>query len=268
MAIDYIRTHFKEQPALDEIAAQVHLSPFHFQRLFTEWAGASPKKFLQYLSVEYAKSLLRTQQVSLFDAAHETGLSGTGRLHDLFVQIEGMTPGTYKNGGENLEIRYSYAETPFGEALTAATDKGLCYMAFADDKTLAFKELQHLFPRARYRAHSDVFQEAALGMFHDNGAELPQLKLHLKGTEFQIKVWEALLRIPAGQLSTYGKIAADLKRPKAARAVGSAVGDNPVAYLIPCHRVIQSTGQFGEYHWGSTRKMAMIAREAVRSQPD
>ncbi|MBU6341355.1 MAG: methylated-DNA--[protein]-cysteine S-methyltransferase [Bacteroidetes bacterium] len=262
-AIDYIRQNFKTQPSLEELAEQVHLSPFHFQRLFTEWAGTSPKKFLQYISVEYAKSLLKEKQATLFEAAFETGLSGTGRLHDLFVQIEGMTPGEFKNGGESLHIQYDYAETPFGPILVASTEKGVCYMAFADDPAVPMAEMRHLFPKANYVQQSDTHQRNALQIFDRDWGQLQQIKLHLKGTAFQIKVWETLLKIPVGQLSTYGNIAAQIEHPKASRAVGSAVGDNPVAFLIPCHRVIQSTGHFGQYHWGSTRKVAMIGWEAA-----
>lgn len=268
-AIEYIREHFKTQPSLEEIAEQIHLSPFHFQRLFTEWAGVSPKKFLQFISVQYAKQILSDKQATLFDAAFETGLSGTGRLHDLFVKIEGMTPGEFKNGGENLSINYSYAESPFGNILVASTAKGICYMAFADNEADAFQQLKQQFPNARYQQMVDMVQQNALYIFTHDWKQLSQIKLHLKGTEFQLKVWETLLKIPMGQLSTYGEIAAKIQTPKASRAVGTAVGDNPVAFLIPCHRVIQSSGSFGQYHWGSTRKTAMIGWEAakVEAQP-
>jgi len=268
-AIEYILEHFKTQPSLEEIAEQIHLSPFHFQRLFTEWAGVSPKKFLQFISVQHAKQILSDKQATLFDAAFETGLSGTGRLHDLFVKIEGMTPGEFKNGGENLSINYSYAESPFGNILVASTAKGICYMAFADNEADAFQQLKQQFPNARYQQMVDMVQQNALYIFTHDWKQLSQIKLHLKGTEFQLKVWETLLKIPMGQLSTYGEIAAKIQTPKASRAVGTAVGDNPVAFLIPCHRVIQSSGSFGQYHWGSTRKTAMIGWEAakVEAQP-
>ena len=264
-AIGYIKNNFKQQPDLDEIAEKINLSPFHFQRLFTEWAGVSPKKFLQYLSVEYAKGILKEKRSTLFDAAFETGLSGTGRLHDLFIKIEGMTPGEYKNGGEDLSINYSYAESPFGNILVASTAKGICYMAFADDEKSAFEEFQKCFPNAKYRQMMDMMQQNALYIFTHDWKKLDKVKLHLKGTNFQIKVWETLLKIPLGELSTYGDIASAIQNPKASRAVGSAVGDNPVAFLIPCHRVIQSAGIFGQYHWGSTRKTAMIGWEAART---
>jgi AraC family transcriptional regulator of adaptative response/methylated-DNA-[protein]-cysteine methyltransferase len=263
-AIAYISTHFKSQPGLDEVAEKIHLSPYHFQRLFTDWAGVSPKKFLQYVSVEHAKNILKEQKASLFDAAFETGLSGTGRLHDLFINIEGMTPGEYKNGGENLSINYSFAESPFGDMLVASTSKGICHMAFADDEKEALKALQKKFPNAHYKQMVDLIQQNALYIFTHDWKDLDKIKLHLKGTAFQIKVWETLLKIPMGQLSSYGNIARQLQTPKASQAVGSAVGSNPVAFLIPCHRVIQSTGVFGQYHWGSNRKTAMIGWEAAK----
>jgi len=263
-AINYIKLNFKEQPNLDEVAEKVNLSPFHFQRLFTDWAGISPKKFLQYLSLEYAKNILKERQATLFDTAFDTGLSGTGRLHDLFINLEGMTPAEYKNGGAALHINYSFAETPFGNVIVASTPKGICYMAFADDRDLAFMELQQQFPSAKYQQFADAMQQNALFIFRRDWSELAAIKLHLKGTAFQLKVWEALLKIPMGGLNTYGNIAQKIELPNASRAVGSAIGDNPVAFLIPCHRVIRSTGEFGQYHWGSTRKTAIIGWEAAR----
>lgn len=265
-AIDYIKTHFKEQPDLDAVAAKLHLSPFHFQRLFTDWAGVSPKKFLQYTSIQYAKNILKDNQATLFDAAYETGLSGTGRLHDLFIKIEGMTPGEFKNGGVNLFINYSYAETPFGNILVASTPKGICYMAFADDEQQALIDLQHHFPKAHFKQMLDIIQQNALYIFTHDWSKLHQIKLHLRGTDFQLKVWETLLKIPLGQLSTYGTIAEKIKNPNASRAVGTAIGSNPVAFLIPCHRVIQATGIFGGYMWGPTRKTAIIGWEAAKAQ--
>lgn len=263
-AIGYIHNNFKTQPSLEEIAKNMHLSSYHFQRLFTEWAGISPKKFLQYISVEHAKNLLKKNQSTLSEVAFDTGLSGTGRLHDLFINIEGMTPGEYKNGGENLCINYSYAESPFGNILVASTSRGICHMAFADNGKEALEKLQKKFPKAMYKQMVDLIQQNALYIFTHDWKRINTIKLHLKGTAFQIKVWETLLKIPMGQLSTYGEIAEHIKNPKASRAVGSAIGDNPVAFLIPCHRVIQSTGNFGQYHWGSNRKMAMIGWEAAK----
>jgi len=265
-AIDYIKEHFNEQPNLDDVAAKVNISPYHFQRLFTDWAGVSPKKFLQYISVEHAKEILKEKKASLADVAYETGLSGTGRLHDLFINIEGMTPGEFKNGGENLFINYSYAESPFGHLLVASTSKGICHMAFADDEKNAFSDLQKHFPNALFKQVVDLVQQNALYIFTQDWTKLKEIKLHLKGTGFQLKVWETLLKIPMGGLATYGDIAASIHKPTASRAVGTAIGDNPVAFLIPCHRVIKSTGSFGQYHWGSTRKTAIIGWEAARTQ--
>lgn len=264
-AISYIRLNFKTRPDLDEVAEKINLSPFHFQRLFIDWAGTSPKKFLQYLSLEHAKSVLKDQQATLFDTAYHTGLSGTGRLHDLFISLEGMTPAEYKNGGAALTISYSFAESPFGNIIVASTPKGICHMAFADDRQTAFDELQQQFPNAVYRQFADTMQQNALFIFRKDWSQLANIKLHLKGTAFQLKVWEALLKIPTGGLNTYLGIAQNINAPNASRAVGSAVGDNPVAFLIPCHRVIKSTGEFGQYHWGATRKSAIIGWEAARS---
>src|SRR6478736_2655570 len=214
-AIDYIKEHFNEQPNLDDVAEKVHLSPFHFQRLFTDWAGVSPKKFLQYITVERAKDILKAQQGSLSDAAYETGLSGTGRLHDLFITIEGMTPGEFKNGGESLIINCSFAESPFGNILVASTAKGICYMAFADDREKALKDLHSRFPNARFRPMVDLIQQNALYIFTHDWSKLDQIKLHLKGTDFQLKVWETLLKIPMGGLSTYRSIAEQIQQPTA-----------------------------------------------------
>lgn len=264
-AIEYIKTNFKDQPNLDEVAEQVHLSPFHFQRLFSEWAGTTPKKFLQYTSIEHAKKLLKDQQATLFDTAFETGLSGTGRLHDLFVNIEGMTPAEYKNGARNLFINYSFAESPFGNLIVASTPKGVCYMAFDDDEANALNDLKQKFRNATFQRKLDLMQQNALFIFQNDWNKLPEIKLHLKGTEFQLKVWETLLKIPMGKLSTYGSIAQKIGKTNASRAVGTATGSNPVAFLIPCHRVIQSSGNIGGYMWGNTRKTAIIGWESAKT---
>lgn len=263
-AITYIKENFKEQPSLGDIAESVHLSPYHFQRLFSDWAGVSPKKFMQYISVEYAKQLLKEQQATLFDTALETGLSGTGRLHDLFINIEGMTPGEFKNAGESLTINYSFAESPFGNLIVASTSKGVCHMAFIDDEMKALANLKNRFANATYQQVVDKLQQDALFIFQNDWSKLNQIKLHLNATPFQLKVWDALLKIPKGQLTTYGVIAKKIEAPKASRAVGTAIGNNPVAFLIPCHRVIQSTGNIGGYAWGNTRKTAMIGWEAAQ----
>lgn len=263
-AIAYIKTHFKQQPDLDAIARAVHLSPFHFQRLFSEWAGTTPKKFLQYISVQHAKALLREKQATLFETAVDTGLSGTGRLHDLFITIEGMTPAEYKNGGENLHIHYHFSLSPFGPLIVASTAKGICYLAFEDDAEKALIQLKQQFPHAHFRQQTDEMQQNALSVFQNNGNDPAGITLHLKGSSFQLKVWEALLKIPMGQLTTYGNIAKQTGNSKASRAVGTAIGSNPVAYLIPCHRVIQSSGIIGGYMWGSNRKTAIIGWESAQ----
>jgi len=263
-AIEYLRQNFKKQPALSEVAEQIHVSPFHFHKLFSEWAGVSPKKFLQFLTIDYAKSLLKEKGSTLFDAAFETGLSGTGRLHDLFTSIEGMTPGEFKNGGADLSINYSFAESPFGQILVASTPKGICHMSFVDDEQQSLKELMSAFPNASYKQVVDMMQQNALHIFNQDWKQPEKIKLHLKGTPFQLKVWETLLRIPVGGLSTYKSIAAGMDHPKAMRAVGTAIGQNPVAFIIPCHRVILSAGLVGNYHWGTTRKSAIIGWEASK----
>ncbi|MDA3615384.1 methylated-DNA--[protein]-cysteine S-methyltransferase [Polluticaenibacter yanchengensis] len=263
-AIDYIKQNFRDQPNIDAIAEKIHLSPSHFKRLFSDWAGTSPKKFLQYISVEHAKKILKEEQATLFDTAFETGLSSTSRLHDLFVNIEGMTPAEYKNGGKHLHINYSFAESPFGSLIVAATPKGVCYMAFEDDETKALEQLAARFPNAAFQQKLDLFQQNALFIFQNDWSRLSEIKLHLKGTGFQLKVWESLLKIPIGKLSTYGNIAAQIGNQNASRAVGTAIKSNPVAFLIPCHRVIQSTGGFGGYMWGATRKTAIIGWEGAK----
>ncbi|WP_027379780.1 bifunctional helix-turn-helix domain-containing protein/methylated-DNA--[protein]-cysteine S-methyltransferase [Chryseobacterium daeguense] len=263
-AIEYIRSNFKLQPNLDEVAEKVHLSPAHFQKMFSEWAGTSPKKFLQFISLEHAKNLLKEEKASLFDTAYETGLSSTSRLHDLFVKIEGMSPAEYKNGGKSLNINYSFSESPFGKVITASTEKGICYMAFENDKIKALGDLQLKFPNASFFEKKDEFQVNALSIFNKDWTKLNTIKLHLKGTDFQLKVWESLLTIPMGKLSTYGNLAEKIGHSKASRAVGTAIGSNPVAFLIPCHRVIQSSGNLGGYRWGSDRKQMIVGWESSR----
>ena len=263
-AIEYISENYKYQPSLDKISEHIHLSPFHFQRLFKEWAGVSPKRFLQYISIQHAKQILRETQATLFDTAFEVGLSGTSRLHDLFINIEGMTPAEYKNEGSYLTINYSFALSPFGEIIVASTPKGICHMSFAEDHQEAIKNLTSIFPKANYQNSADGIQKNAIRIFNLDWESLDKIKLHIKGSDFQLKVWQALLNIPMGQLSSYQNIANLIKSPKASRAVGNAVGQNPVAYLIPCHRIIQSTGALGDYHWGHIRKTSMIGWEAAK----
>lgn len=260
-AIEYIIVHSKTQPNLDEVAQHINLSPYHFQRIFTQWAGVSPKRFLQYISIEHAKSILRKPQTTLFDVADEVGLSGTGRLHDLFVSIEGMTPGEYKNGGECLFINYTFFDSLFGHVLVASTHKGICYLGFADDEETVLSELRSLFPHATYSKATDHFQQHAMLYLADKLSDSRNIKLHVKATDFQLKVWQALLKIPMGKLSSYGGIAQAIDNPRSGQAVGTAVGHNPVSILIPCHRVIRASGILGEYHWGAARKAAIIGWE-------
>jgi AraC family transcriptional regulator of adaptative response/methylated-DNA-[protein]-cysteine methyltransferase len=256
-AIAYFRKNFKSQPSLEEVAAHIHVSPFHFQRMFKEWAGVTPKQFLQYLSVEHAKSLIKHDGTNVLDTAFETGLSGGGRLYDLFIKVEGMTPGEY----------YSFADTPFGKVIVASTSKGICHMAFADDTPAeALDDLKLKFPNAKYSQLVDRIQQNALFIFSQDWSRLDEVKLHLKGTPFQIKVWETLLSVPPGKLITYASLAEKANFAPATRAVASAVARNPIAFLIPCHRVIRSSGEVGQYHWGSTRKSALIGWESAMNK--
>lgn len=264
-AIEYIQQNFNRQPGLDEIAEEVHVSPYHFHRLFTDWAGISPRKFLQYITAGYAKKILtENASATLFDVANETGLSSTSRLHDLFIKIDGMTPAEYKKGGQNLCIQYSFAETQFGTIIAASTKKGICHLAFTENKKSAIHELMARFPNAQYSEGEGPYKANVLDFFRCDWTQLQEIKLHLKGTDFQLKVWELLLKIPAGHLAAYGKIAEGIHHPNATRAVGTAIGQNPVAYLIPCHRVLRASGKMGGYRWGKTRKTAMIGWEAAR----
>jgi len=264
-AIEYLSANFKDQPDLESLAATVHVSPFHLQKMFTDWAGISPKKFVKYLTAEYAKSILQQGNATVADAAFEAGLSGPGRLHDLFVSIEAMTPGTFRSGGKGLNIRFSFAPSLFGAVLVASTGLGICHLSFADDDAAALHNLKQRFPMADFREEWDALQEQALALLH-GATPVNRLKLHLKGTPFQLKVWEALLRIPPGRLATYGQLAAAAGTEGAPRAAGTAIGCNPVAYLIPCHRVIRSSGITGEYAWGSIRKKAIIAWEGAKNE--
>ncbi|MFN7160297.1 MAG: methylated-DNA--[protein]-cysteine S-methyltransferase [Candidatus Gracilibacteria bacterium] len=261
-AIEYIKDHAHEQPSLESIAESVHMSPFHFQKIFTQWAGVSPKKFLKFLNISYAKKMLLED--NFLSIAHKTGLSSTGRLYDLFVTIEGMTPGEYKNGGAGLEISYCFEETPFGFVIIGSTSKGICHISYADSLPEGLEQIKQRFENAVYTHGKDELHEQVLRMLRHESVE--KIKLHLRGTPFQLKVWEALLHIPEGRLTTYGHIASAIGHQKAHRAVGTAVGQNPVAYLIPCHRVIQASGILGNYHWDPKRKTAMIAWEISRTK--
>ncbi|TCO78205.1 bifunctional transcriptional activator/DNA repair enzyme AdaA [Chromatocurvus halotolerans] len=269
-AIRYLQQHHQEQPSLSELAAAVHLSPAHFQRIFTAWAGVSPKKFLQYLTLEHARSLL-AENATVEEAASASGLSGTGRLHDLFITLDGMTPGEFRRGGATLQIRTAIHETHFGRVRIASTARGICSLSFVDydNESASLERLERRFPNAALTRGTDAHQQAALRCFGGTGRGLGPVQLHLQGSPFQLKVWESLLRIPSGRLATYAQIAGELGRPGAARAVGTAIGSNPVAVLIPCHRVIRSSGALGGYRWGLPRKAALIGWEsAQRASPE
>ncbi|HEY3475363.1 MAG TPA: methylated-DNA--[protein]-cysteine S-methyltransferase [Anaerolineales bacterium] len=261
-AILYLENHYKDQPELGEVAANIGLSEYHFQRLFTRWAGVSPKRFLQFLTKEGAKDLLDRSE-NLLDTTHQVGLSSLGRLHDLFVTVEAVTPGEYKSGGAGVTIRYGLHPTPFGKCLIAATDRGICHLSFVrSSEGDAIDSLVSEWKQARmiedYRATAPL-----IGPIFDlrYSNQRKPLSVHLRGTNFQLKVWEALLEIPAGEVTTYAGIASRIGKPGATRAVGTAVGHNPIAVLIPCHRVIRKVGEFGNYRYGILRKKALLARE-------
>jgi AraC family transcriptional regulator of adaptative response/methylated-DNA-[protein]-cysteine methyltransferase len=267
-AIHYLETNFQEQPDLDAVAAHLHLSPFHLQRLFTRWAGISPKRFLQFLTTEHAKQLLETAH-SVLDASYASGLSSPSRLHDLFVSVEAVTPGEFKNKGEGLEITYGRHATPFGDALLATTQRGICKLAFVGEEgwQVLLNELQAQWPEASLLEKAAATQPLIDQIFpSEAGNGQHSLHLLLRGTNFQIKVWEALLRIPAGGASTYEEVAQWIGQPTASRAVGNAIGANPIAYLIPCHRVIRKSGVIQNYRWGATRKKAMLGWESARRE--
>ena len=259
--------NYREQPTLAAMAAHANLSEFHFQRLFSRWAGVSPKKFVQYLTLEHAKQCLANAD-TILDASYASGLSGSSRLHDLFVRHESLTPGEYRKAGAGLLMRYDFVETPFGEAVVAATDRGVCGLAFTSgDRATALAELMQRWPRA------DVVRDAGFLAAYANQLQRQkrrskqgshELRVVLGGTAFQLQVWEALLRIPPGARVTYQQIADRIGSPKAVRAVANAIGRNPVAWLIPCHRVIRSSGALGGYHWGEARKAAMLGWESSR----
>jgi AraC family transcriptional regulator of adaptative response/methylated-DNA-[protein]-cysteine methyltransferase len=266
-AILYLENHYKEQPSLEEVAASIGLSEYHFQRLFTRWAGVSPKRFLQFLTKEGAKELLGRSE-NLLDTTHQVGLSSLGRLHDLFVTTEAVTPGEYKTRGEGLTIRYGIHLTPFGKCLIGLTERGICHLGFVSgSEGEAIDGLVQEWKEASMV--EDYRSTAALvgpifDLRYDTRIRQP-VTLHLRGTNFQIKVWEALLQIPAGTATTYEGLAQRIGQPNASRAVGSAVGHNPIAVLIPCHRVIRKVGDFGNYRYGELRKKALLAREYLNA---
>jgi len=266
-AIRYLETHFREQPELDELAAHMNLSPFHLQRLFTRWAGISPKRFVQFLTAEHAKQLLDASH-SVLDATYETGLSSPSRLHDLFIATEAVTPGEFKNKGAGLQIFYGRHTTPFGDCLLGATERGICRLTFLDEEhdwASAVAELRVGWPEAVISENPAQTQPLVDQIFPPEPTHAPRsIQLVLRGTNFQIKVWEALLKIPTGAVASYEDVAKLIGQPNAARAVGGAIGANNIAYLIPCHRVIRKSGVIQEYRWGPTRKKAMLGWEAAQ----
>lgn len=262
-SIAYIIDHHGEHPSLEDIATHVHLSSFHFQRLFQEWAGTTPKKFLQYISLSHAKKVLANNQ-SIFTTSESLGLSSPSRLHDLFVNVEAMTPGEYRNGGQSLTIHYSIQQSPFGKIVIGSTEKGICQINFIDNEKEALLTLEEQFPKAIYKYLEESIHKQVLHIFNLSDIQKTPINVHLKGTDFQLKVWEALLKIPLGQLHTYGNIAQVINQPTASRAVGTAIGANPLAYLIPCHRVIQASGIIGGYRWDPIRKTAIIGWENIQ----
>ncbi len=263
-AIRFIDAHVEEQPSLAEVAGHLGLSRFHFQRLFRRWAGITPKDFLQFLTLVRAKQQLAAS-ASLLETSLRIGLSGPGRLHDLFLSIEAITPGEFKRGGTGLEIAWGVHPTPFGDAVFASTRRGLCGLSFVEGNGSPWEELRQRWPEARLREGAHLTRPiAAEVVSRMRGLATKPLQLVLKGTPFQVQVWAALLQIPEGGVASYRRVAALAGMPSATRAVGSALGANPIGYLIPCHRVIRDTGAIGDYHWGAQRKAMLLAVEAAR----
>jgi AraC family transcriptional regulator of adaptative response/methylated-DNA-[protein]-cysteine methyltransferase len=266
-AIEFIARRVDSQPTLNEIAAHVNLSPFHFQRLFSRWAGVTPKRFLQVLTLERAKQLL-SESKSILEVSDTLGLSSGSRLYDHFIHLEAVTPGEYKMGGAGLTVEYAIHDTPFGKAFIAITPRGICNFSFLEngeiDEHLA--ALRSHWPHARLHENRQRTLEVIKAMFSGEKHLDSPVSLHVSGTNFQISVWKALLQIPPAKVVSYSQVAASIGHPKSARAVGLAVGANPVAFLIPCHRVIQQSGKIGGYHWGETRKQAIHAWESARME--
>lgn len=262
--LEYLREHWREQPSLETLAERNGLSTAHLQRLFMRWAGLSPKAFVQALTIDHARKLLR-ESASVLDTAYEVGLSGPGRLHDLFVTHEGMTPGSYKARGKGLEIRYGFHDCPFGRALLMMTDQGISGLAFADpgQEQTALLDMRNRWPEAVYIADSAATASSAARIFNPSAwrAEQP-VRIVFIGTEFETRVWQTLLKVPLGRATTYSDIAEHIGNPKASRAVGAAVGRNPISFVVPCHRVLGKSGGLCGYHWGLTRKQAILGWEA------
>ncbi|MGM0906227.1 MAG: bifunctional transcriptional activator/DNA repair enzyme AdaA [Pseudomonadota bacterium] len=268
-AMTYMSEHLPSQPTLEEVAAHVYLSPFHFHRVFCKWAGTTPKRFLQALTLERSKRMLK-EESSLMDVSLSMGLSGGSRLYDHFVKLEAVTPGEYRNGGQGVTIQYGVNETPFGKIFVAITPRGVCRVEFLGSRTAdeVLTDLRKDWPKGSLLRNDNATSYVANALFSrlKNGQSTP-LSLHVMGTNFQVAVWRALLRIPPGKLASYSQIANALGHPKASRAVGNAVGSNPVAMLIPCHRVIQKSGALGGYRWGSTKKEMIQAWELLHEDP-
>jgi AraC family transcriptional regulator of adaptative response/methylated-DNA-[protein]-cysteine methyltransferase len=264
-AIDFFQQRLTQQPGLDELAAHLALSPFHCQRLFARWAGTTPKRFLQVLTLELGKHLLDAG-LPVLEASHAAGLSSSSRLYDHFVQIEAVTPGEYRAQGAGLQLEHAVVETPFGALFVARSPRGVCRAEFVDgqDEDAALRQLQAQWPQASCTPAPTALQSLADGWFGPPTAAAGPLKLHVQGTNFQLAVWRALLRIPPGTAVHYGAVAAAAGKPAAARATGTAIGANPVAVLIPCHRVIRQSGALGGYRWGLERKLALQAWERIR----
>lgn len=265
-AILYLEQNYRQQPDLKQLARGAGLSEFHFQRLFRRWAGISPKRFVQYLTAGHAVRMLRESRANL-DAAYEAGLSGSGRLHDLLVNFHAVTPGELKRDGAGLTIQYGFHPSPFGECLMAVTERGVCHLGFVspEDRRAALAELTVEWPRACLKEVPRVTSPIARRLFTRGNGNSPEIDLHVPGTNFQIKVWEALLRIPPGVVVSYEDIAQRIRAPRAVRAVANAVAHNPVAWLIPCHRVIRKSGALGGYRWGENRKKILLAWEAAKA---
>jgi len=264
-AIDFIATNSRRQPTLNDVATHLELSAAHFQRLFSRWAGVTPKKYLQILTVEHAKQLL-SESKPLLAVSDEVGLSSGSRLYDHFVQLEAATPGEYKTGGAGLSIDYGVHNSPFGDIFVAATARGICKLSFLDqaDLTADITDLQRRWPNALLRHNAPASLKIIDRIFSGTGPVDRPLSLHVCGTNFQVNVWRALMQIPAGTLRSYSHIAKAVGKPMATRAVGSAIGSNPIAFFIPCHRVLQQSGNIGGYHWGLTRKHLIHAWESAR----
>ncbi len=265
-AIDYLSSEWREQPALDDVAAEIGLSPAHFHKLFSRWAGISPKEFIQTLTLKHARQLL-DDSANIFDATYDSGLSSPSRLHDLFVTYDALSPGEYKARGAGLNLSYGWASSPFGDALVIASPRGITGLAFADngDRQSVFDDMVRRLPLAHYSQNDRQAAQSVETIFTKRSAPL---NLHLIGTNFEVRVWQQLIRLNPGQATTYSGIANAIENPKSMRAVGGAVGRNPISFVVPCHRVIGKSGALTGYHWGLTRKKAMIGWELGQTLKD